>query len=432
VTWAIAGPAVRTGGGPRIVPGRGFEWKGEADDSGKVPGRKQQVEEYMSDHGMGDLFAKSFEIQQNMTKAWLNMVNPPASDASGEKTAAADPLAAITRMYQGIYETWQKQFLDNPWMKLTPWNYNLFNSANPVQDMFNKMMNSGKSLADLSAIWQRLAGQDPFATRDDILKFMETSKADFEKLSLDFINPFIPEGMRPLVANALALMKQYESVGQGFVKPWLELGPKNAEDFRKIAEGDNSAYSGLYKSLNQAYQDSFGRLFGAAGLGLTREQNETVMGQFDAFFEMILSLTELTSLIVQVSRENMVTVIETYGKLAAENKQPRTLKEFYDIWVKINEDAFIKVFGTPQFSRIFCEFAKKSCELKMYLDKVLEQVLDWAPFPKNSDMASLYKTVYDLRKSDYRNSKKLDEVSEELASLRAAVEQLNKSRKGDK
>jgi hypothetical protein len=381
---------------------------------------------------MGDVLQKSFEIQQNMVKAWLNAVNPLAAGASGGKTAADEFLAAMTKTYQGIYETWQKQFLDNPWMKLTPWSYNLFNSENPIQDMFNKMMNSGKNLADLSAIWQRLAGQNPFASRDDILKFMETNKADFEKLSLDFLNPFIPDGMRPLVANALTLVKQYESVGQGFVKPWLELGPKNAEDFKKIAEGDTSAYGGLYRSLNQAYQDSFGKLFGAAGLGLTREQNETVMSQFDSFFKMILSLTELTSLIVEASRENMVTVIETYGKLVAEDKQPRTLKEFYDIWVTINEDAFIKVFATPQFSRIFCDFAKKSCEFKIYLDKVLEQTLGWVPFPKNSEMASLYKTVYELRKSDYQNTKKINEMHEELASLRAAVAKLNNARKGEK
>ncbi|MDR2124645.1 MAG: hypothetical protein LBP38_06680 [Desulfovibrio sp.] len=386
----------------------------------------------MSDYGMGDLFKKSFEIQQNMTKAWLNAVNPPAAGSSGEKTAADDPLAAMNKMYQGIYETWQKQFLDNPWMKLTPWSYNLFNSENPVQDMFNKMMNSGKGLADLSAIWQQLVGKDPFTTRDEILKFIEDNKADFERLSMDFINPFIPESMRPLISNAMDLVKQYESSGKGFVKPWLELGPKNAEDFKKLAEGDTSAYGGLYKNLNQAYQESFGKLFSAAGLGLTREQNETVMSQFDAFFKMIISLTELMSLVTEVSRENMVTVIETYGQLVAEGKQPQTLKEFYDIWVKINENSFVKVFGTPQFSRIFCDFAKKSCEFKIYVDKVLEQTLGWVPFPKNSDMASLYKTVYDLRKSDYRSSKELDEIREELASLRTAVAQLNNSKKGDK
>jgi hypothetical protein len=386
----------------------------------------------MNDYGVGEFFKKSFETQQNMTKAWMNAVNPSATGASSEKSTGEDPLAAVTGLYQRIYETWQKQFMDNPWTKLTPWSYNLFNSENPMQDMFNKMMNSGKGLSDLSAVWQQLAGKDPFKTRDDILKFIEDNKAEVEKLSMDFLNPFIPDGLRPLLAGALELVKQYESAGKSLVKPWLDFGPNSADDFRKIAEGDTSAYGGFYKSLNEAYQESFGKLLGAAGLGLTREQNEVVMSQFDAFYKMVISLTELVSLMVEVARDNMVTVVETYGKMAADGKQPQTLKEFYDIWVKINEDSFVKVFGTPQFSRIFCDFAKKSCEFKIYLDKVLEQTLGWAPFPKNSDMASLYKTVYDLRKSEYRNGKQLEEIREELAALRAAVAQPGNSKKGDK
>jgi hypothetical protein len=388
----------------------------------------------MNDYGMGEFFKKSLEIQQNMTKAWIDTINPSAADTSGSKAAAEDPLSAMTKMYQGIYEAWQKQFLDNPWAKLTPWSYNLFNSSNPVNDMFNKMMNSGKGLADLSAIWQQLVGKDPFKTRDEILKFIDDNKAEFERLSRDFITPFIPDSMRPLVDNAVELVKQYESTGKDFLKPWLDLGPKSAEDFRNLTQGgdDSSAYADFYKSLSRAYEESFGRILNASGLGLTREQNEAVMSEFDSFFKMLISLTELMSLISDVARENMVAVIEAYGKAVEGGKQPQTLKEFYDIWSKINEEAFIKVFGTPQFSRIFCDFAKKSCEFKIHVDKVLEQTLGWAPFPKNSDMASLYKTVYDLRRSDYQNAKQLAEIREELAALRAAAAQQTTAKKGDK
>jgi len=103
------------------------------------------------------------------------------------------------------------------------------------------------------------------------------------------------------------------------------------------------------------------------------------------------------------------------------------------LWVKINEDAFVKVFGTPQFSKIFCEFAQKACEYKIYSDKVLEQLLDWAPFPKNSEMVSLYKTVYELRKSGYQNTKQIEAMQEELTALKAAVDGLTKTaKKGDK
>jgi hypothetical protein len=148
---------------------------------------------------------------------------------------------------------------------------------------------------------------------------------------------------------------------------------------------------------------------------------------------MFISLSELMTLIGNVSKENMITVIETFGKLSREGKQPQSLKEFYNFWVRINEEAFVKVFGTPQFARIFGEFAQRSCEYKMYSDKVLEQLLDWTPFPKNSEMTNLYQTVYELRKSEYHNAKRIDAMQEELAALKATVDGLHSTaKKGDK
>ena len=385
----------------------------------------------MSDYGIGEFFQKSFEMQQNMVKSWMDVMKP-AFGNQADTQAADNPVAAMSKMYQNMYESWQKQFMDSPWMKATPWSYNMFNTENPMFDMFNKMMNSGKSLNDLSSFWQNLLGKDQFASREEILKFIEDNKASYEKLAQDFMKPFVPEALRPLVDNAMALVKEYEAIGKDVAKPWMELGPKAAEDFKKVMQGDTTAYTGLYKNINAAYENSFGKLFNATGLGLTREQNEELMSQYDSFFKMNISLAELMSLVGDVSKENMVSVVETYQKMVKDGKQPQSLKEFYDLWVKISEDSFVKVFGTPQFSQIFCEFAKRSCEFKIHFDKVLEQTLGWMPFPKNTDMASLYKTVYELRKSDYRNTQQLASMQEELAALKAAVQQLTNSKKGDK
>ncbi len=237
--------------------------------------------------------------------------------------------------------------------------------------------------------------------------------------------------MRPLFTEAAQLVKQYEKIGKELTDPWMKLGAD--EIFKKITEGDNSAYTDFYKALTKAYENSYGKIFNAIGIGPTREQSEQVMGEFDSFYKMLISMTEMMALVSDVARENMVTVIETFQQLAKEGKQPQSLREFYNLWVKINEDAFVKVFGTPQFSRIFCDFAKKSCDFKIHFDKVMEQFLNWAPIPKNSDMINLYRTVYELRKSDYRNTQQLAAVREELAALRAAVGDLNKpGKKGDK
>lgn len=290
------------------------------------------------------------------------------------------------------------------------------------------MMNGGKTYTDLFGIWQRLSGKGPFESRDEIIKFLDENRAAFERLSEDFMMPFVPEAMRPLVAQARALMKQFEGLGQDFIRPWTEIGKSTSENMQKILKGDQSAYAALYKALNEAYNDSFGKLFSATGLGLTKEQNEEILSQFDSFFRMMLALTELLALVADVSKDNMVSLVEAYQDMVSKGSEPKSMKEFYNLWLKINEDSFVKVFGTPQFAQIFGEFSKRACEFKIHLDKVLERTLNWLPVPKNSEMSSLYKTVYELRKSDYFQNESIEALKAEVAALKEIVNGLRKSK----
>lgn len=377
----------------------------------------------MNDFGMNDFWKKSLELQQSMVKNWMSTLHGATGAAGGDAKNDMDfnPLSVMMKTYQDMYANWQKQFADNPLMKTYPWSYNLFNTGNTPFDIANKMMNSGKTYTDLFNIWQKLTGKSPMETREEMMKFLEENRATFDRLAEDFLLPFVPETMRPLVAQSRELMKQYEGLGQDFAKPWLDISKKSTEEIQKMLQGDSSAYMGLYKSLNQAYEESFGKLFSATGLGLTKEQNEEIMSQFDSFFRMVLALTELMALVSDVSKDNMLSVVEAYQEMIKKGNAPKSMKEFYDMWVKINEESFIKVFATPQFSQIFGEFSKRACEFKIHCDKVLERSLNWIPVPKNSDMASLYKTVYNLRKSDYANTEEVQTLKNEVTALRQDV-----------
>lgn len=382
----------------------------------------------MNDFGMNDFWKKSLEFQQNMVKNWMDTMQGVARNAGTVAEDVGNPLSAVMKTYQDMYANWQNQFMNNPLMKSYPWSYNLFNTSNTPFDIANKMMNSGKTYTDLFGIWQQLTGKGPFESRDEIVKFLEENKAAFERLSEDFIMPFVPETMRPLVNQARALMKQFEGIGHDFVHPWSEISKSTSENLQKILKGDQSAYIGLYKAMNEAYNDSFGKLFSTTGFGLTKEQNEEILSQFDSFFRMMLALAELLSLVADVSKDNMVSLVEAYQEMLSKGSEPKSMKDFYKMWLKINEDSFIKVFGTPQFALIFGEFSKRSCEFKIHLDKVLERSLKWLPVPKNSEISNLYKTVYELRKSSYFQNESIETLKAEVAALKEIVNGLRKSK----
>lgn len=374
----------------------------------------------MNDFGMNDFWKKSLDFQQNMFKNWMSAMQGAVPSASSADIPD-NPLSVMMKTYQDMYSNWQNQFTNSPLMKMYPWTYNLFNTSNTPFDIANKMMNSGKTYTDLFNIWQKLIGKNPFDSRESILSFLEDNSAAFDRLGEDFMMPFVPESLRPMVGQIRDLMKQFGSIGRDFLRPWSEIGQQNPEELQKLMKGDSSAYMNLYQAMNKAYEESFGKVFSSTGLGLTKEQNEEILSQFDAFFRMMLALGELMSLVADVSKDNMVAVIEAYQDMIRKGTEPKSMKEFYDMWLKINEDAFVKIFATPQFSQIFGEFSKRACEFKIQCDNVLERALNWAPVPKNSDMASLYKTVYELRKSDYFNTQEIRNLKEELAALKEIV-----------
>ena len=386
----------------------------------------------MSDFGMNDFLKKGFEFQQDMARQWMNAMS---GGKTGDDATEAwkQPFGNPFKMYEAMYEAWQKQFKSGPWALFEPWTQSFAAPyADARTDLFAKVMNGGKVLEDIAAFWQQLFGKGVFESREELLRFVDQQRETCTRLAQDFMLPFIPEQIRPLFMESQDLLKQYEAIGKDLAKPWLALSDQNSEVFQDMLKGKGTG-ADFYKAVTRAYESSYGKIFNAAGLGLSREQNEVLMSQFDSFFKMMIAMTELLSLVSEVSKENMIKVVEAWQDLIKEGKSPQTMQEFYKLWLKINEDSFVRVFGTPQFSQIFCEFAQRACQFKIHFDKVMEQALSWAPIPRNSDMASLYKTVYNLRKSDYGNTQELQSLRDEVAALKRTVDELSKaSGKGGK
>jgi hypothetical protein len=89
----------------------------------------------------------------------------------------------------------------------------------------------------------------------------------------------------------------------------------------------------------------------------------------------------------------------------AEGKVPTTFRDFYNIWYSVTEGAFEELLATDKFSKAFGEYSDKYAQYMISMNKVYERMLSNLPIPTDTDMKSLYKTVYDLRK-DVRDLKR--------------------------
>lgn len=117
------------------------------------------------------------------------------------------------------------------------------------------------------------------------------------------------------------------------------------------------------------------------------------------------------SLVMTTGAESAKKLGESFQNAVASGKAPTTFREFYDLWSSTTEKELMKLLETDDFSKTFDYFSDMYSQYISALNKVYERMLASLPIPTNTDMKSLYKTVYDLRK-DVRDLKT------ELAALK--------------
>ena len=86
------------------------------------------------------------------------------------------------------------------------------------------------------------------------------------------------------------------------------------------------------------------------------------------------------------------------------------------MWLKTNEQAFENFFASAEFTKAFNQFASDASQFKIKSDKLMEKMLAQIPVPTNTEMKSLYKTVYDLRKEVAALQKQVQELEKKAAA----------------
>ena len=148
------------------------------------------------------------------------------------------------------------------------------------------------------------------------------------------------------------------------------------------------------------------------GLGVNREANEDYMKAMNSWNKAMISMGELLAVIVKTSADTFNEINEKIAAMLDEGQSLTTFKDFYEVWYSISESAYEKLLSTEEFAKVFDGFADRYAQYMIAQNKVYERMLSFLPIPTNTDMKSLYKTVYDLRK-DVRDLKKALAAMEE-------------------
>lgn len=336
-----------------------------------------------------------WEQQQQLFKMW--------NDSVGGKLLGMD---AYENMYKAVLPS-----MTEYWSRLSE---NMPNLGNTWQTMLSSL----PGFDTYSAMWPyKVPGMDIYAKAFDLWKgigdptsFIQNYQEKYEDLMQEIFKSCLPNGNMPFLGNSRELLDTCINIYKSILSPWMKIDTSILE---RIASGDRQAYMDFFKDFNQKYEETFDKLFNMMGMGANREANNDQMRAMSSYFKMLFAAGELTSLVLNSTRDSMRSLLDRYQSGLKEGKVVTTFREFYELWYSVTEEVLLELLNTDEFSKAFANFGDKYAQYIIAMNKVYERSLAYLPIPTKTDMDSLYRTVYDLRK-DVRDLRR------ELDALKAA------------
>ena len=357
--------------------------------------------------------------------AWKNFADPAAFADTWKKFADANPMMDYWKQFADnmpdMGEYWKSFQNMMPNMQDYWKNFaNMLPGMNAYWDNFAKMMPNADAFKDF-APFLKVPGFEGFTKVFDMWKSFGDPNAmvqDFQDKYMDIIGNVIkslfPENVQAFIMNPKDFMNMMVEYYKQFVSPWMEI---DADIMKRLGEGDPDAYIDFFKEYQAKYAENIEKYFTVMGMGLNREANEDYMKAMNQWNKAMISMGELMAVITKTAQESFQQIAEKVQADLAEGKSITTFRDFYTVWYSVTEAAYEKLLATDEFAIVFDDFSDRYAQFMIAQNKVYERMLAFLPIPTNTDMKSLYKTVYDLRK-DVRDLK------------RALAEKENK--KGDK
>lgn len=286
----------------------------------------------------------------------------------------------------------------------------------PYTDSFEKMMNMYKKnipapmAGTLQLYTDKIPGMEIYKKMmgmfQDMVKnpndIMNTFMPKYNELISDVLKNFIPESGMKFLVKPTELMEQSLDYYTKYMSPWMNI---DNELLSRVYYGDSKAYIEFFRTINEKYDETFGKVFNIMGFGLNRENYEEQMQLYSGYNKLMFASAELMAMVTDTLQDAAKDMFKKYNELLESGEEIKSFKDFYKIWFKSNEDTMLKLFNTDEFSKVFGAFADQTAKYMMLQNQAYEKVLAGLPIPTKTDMDSLYKTVYELRK-DVRNIKK--------------------------
>jgi class III poly(R)-hydroxyalkanoic acid synthase PhaE subunit len=154
----------------------------------------------------------------------------------------------------------------------------------------------------------------------------------------------------------------------------------------------------VFKAWQEMYEKEFKQFLNIPQLGLTREYQERMNRLTDQFNQFQSVSAEFLYLLNQPMEKSFKVLQEELSVMADEEKLPDKPKDYYQMWIKILEGHYMKLFQSPEYIQSLGNTLGALGDFTTARHKIMEDLLQSMPIPTQTDMDELYKEIYLLKK----------------------------------
>ncbi|NMW84817.1 poly(R)-hydroxyalkanoic acid synthase [Peptoniphilus sp. AGMB00490] len=280
-----------------------------------------------------------------------------------------------------------------------------FNYSGTPTEVVQKIKETSKLYYSIYELYKNIYDKDIEPTKENLERIMKQYKEGSLQYINNYIFPYIPVDLQNLIKQCMGAAESYKNMIIAIYGPWMDNSSELMDYVMKGVFDDPKAFLEFFKLWKKNYSETFGKMLNAPQFGIDRNTYEMQMKTIDKMITFIGNYLELSIMISNLINESTENVVKESFEMIKEGKAPKTYEEFYNYWKAKTSEEFDTLFYSDEFSKFLGNFVDSLMLLKIDLDRVIEESLKWVPIPTNSDMDSLYKTVYELKK-EVRNLKR--------------------------
>jgi len=161
-----------------------------------------------------------------------------------------------------------------------------------------------------------------------------------------------------------------------------------------------------FENLNQEafsawlaiYDREFRQFLQIPQLGLARFYQERINDTLDKFNILQATMAEFFSILFLPVEKSLKVLQHKLSEMADSGKLPENSKDYYRIWIKILEGHYMSLFKSPDYNQVMARTLDALGQYMTARRRIMEDALQFLPFPSHKDLDECYKEIYLLKK----------------------------------